>query len=225
MARFRRMTRFRRRRFGGVRGKPRLTRFGRRRGGRAVWSAIRGINKRLTSEVKKFDTAVTEATIASTGQVFGLTAIAQGDQPSNRTGNQIKLKYLQLFGTMTNADQLANGLRIILLQDTRMVADTAPTVAEILTTASWLSNFEVQNASAGRFNILWNQLILNRVSTTDLELHQIKKFFNLSRLPRPHYNGAATTDIHNNHLFLVVLSQTDQQGGIDLTARVGYYDN
>jgi len=218
-----RSTRFRRRRPYSFRG---ASRFKRGRGRpQGVWRAIRSINNRLTAEVKKADIACQDAAVDIAGVVFNLSAIAQGDTVNTRQGNQIKGKYLQLFGTVTLAALANNVVRVIVVQDTKMTADTAPTVAQVLEGGTFNDQFNITEQSAGRFNILYNKLFVNRIGPAQAEAIVIKKFFNIMKYPKPHFNGANATDFDNNHYFLMIIPATDEQGAIDVTSRLGFYDN
>lgn len=205
-------------------------RYGARRGrgrGRSVWRSISSINKRLTSEVKKFDQAVADATLNIGGVVFSLTGIAQGDLATNREGNAIRLKYLQIVGTITNGSVAgnANAIRCILIQDTQMVVGANTTVASVLENSLFNDLLNRVSMSAGRFNILYDQLFTMGTTGQNERVNSIKKYFNLSKLPVVKWTGATSTDFQNNHLFLMLIPQTDELGAVDLNVRVGYYDN
>lgn len=220
----RRFTRFRRRRpirFGGR---------GRRRGFRSPWRAIRSINKRLTSEVKKADTALLDPTIDSAGVTANLTTIAQGDTSSTRTANQIQLKYLTCTGFVTLGVEAtgANQVRVVIAQDTKQVADTTPTVAEIVGTGSPSSLYTATAMTTGRFNLIYDKVFRNvGVAAGTLQTFPLRFTRRLDRKPfiKVKYNGAANTDYDNGSIVVFVIAQTDEIGAIDANFRLGFYDN
>jgi len=220
----RRFPRFRRRRFGGIRGK---SRFSRRM--RNPWRAIRNINKRLASEVKKADTAVTDATIAAAGATFNLTAIAQGDTSSTREGNQIQPKYISGHGNVTLIGANAATVRMLIVQDTKQVADTTPAVTDVLTASTPESLFNATSMSTGRFNIIYDKVFWTNSSAIGSSSVTIpfKIFKRLDRKPyiKVKYNGATNTDFDNGSIVVMVLAQTDENGAIDGNFRLGFYDN
>jgi len=212
----RRSTRFRRRRRGGFRGKSRFTRLAR---------SVRFINKRLSTEVKKADVNVSDATLDIAGTVFNLSAIAQGDTSATREGNQIRLKYITCTGTVNpNAGANASTVRIIVVQDTQMTPGSAPTVAQMVESADPRTLMTRTSATAGRFNLIYDRLFVNSL---DVLTQQFRFFKRLDRKPyvKTTWTGGTTTDFQNGHLFLLALTSVDEIGGIDANVRVGFYDN
>jgi len=214
----RRFTRFRRRRRGGFRGRSRFTRLSR---------AVRFINKRMTTEVKKFDVNVADATVDAGGVVFPITAIAQGDTSANREGNQIRIKYITCLGTAAPGTVT---LRLVLVQDTQMTPATAPTIAQIFEGTDPRTLMNRQSATAGRFNIIWDRLFTTYPgnATEPSSYSQVFRF--TKRLDRKPYvkttwTDGTNTNYQNGHVFLAALVSTDELAGFESNFRVGYYDN
>jgi len=214
----RRSTRFRRRRRGGFRGKSRVTRLAR---------SVRFINKRLTTEVKKADVNVADATLDIAGTVFNLSAIAQGDTSANREGNQIRAKYISCMGTIGTAQAT---IRIIVIQDTQMTPGSAPTVAQITESADTRTLMNRVSATAGRFNIIYDKFFSAYPGSTGggSESTRLIKFYKrLDRKPfvKTTWTGATSTDFQNGHFFMLALTGTDEIGVLDCNVRIGFYDN
>jgi len=214
----RRFTRFRRRRPRRFGGRGRFTRLAR---------SVRSINKRLSSEVKKFDTNVSDLTLDIAGTVFPLSSIAQGDTSANREGNQIRVKYMSCVGTVTVA---ANTIRLIVVQDTAMTPATAPTVAQIVESADTRTLMNRQSATAGRFNIIWDKLLVPWPGDPSGATGGTRMFRWTKRLDRKPYMKTTWTDgtntnYQNGHFFLLALTSTDEVGNLEANFRLGYYDN
>lgn len=184
---------------------------------------VRFINKRLSSEVKKFDTNVVDATLDIGGTIFGLSNIPQGDTVSNREGNQVRPKYIAARGTITLPSD-AVYIRLILVQDTQMTPATAPTNAQILQTTVIEGLMNIVSAGAGRFNILMDRTYRTE---TDGSTQPFKFYKRLDRAPirKMTWTSGTATDFQNGHFFLLAITNLDESGAIDLNFRLGFYDN
>jgi len=222
MARLRRrFPRFRRRRFGGIRGKSRSRRM------RNPWRAIRNINKRLASEVKKVDANFLDATIAAAGVTQNLTAIAQGSTSSTREGNQIQLKYLSAIGKVETNNNTDRGIRILIVQDTKQVADTTPAITDVLTAATVTSLYNVNAMSTGRFNIIYDKVFRTNNGAAAGQDFTFRLFKRLDHKPyiKVKYNGATNADFDNGSIVVMAIAESDEQGAVDINFRLGFYDN
>lgn len=213
--RFTRNRRSRPRRFGG---RSRVTRLARK---------VRFINKRLSTEVKKADVNVLDASLDIAGTVFNLSAIAQGDTSATREGNQIRAKYLSCVGTIASN---TSSTRLIVVQDTQMTPGSAPTVAQITESADTRTLMNRQSATAGRFNIIWDKLFAPWPGGVGSQLESTRVFRFYKRLDRKPYvkttwTGATNTDFQNGHFFLLALTSVDEAGALDANFRLGFYDN
>lgn len=210
-----------------------MGRMGRRKPWRRLARSIRNINKRLTSEVKKHDTNVVDATIDVAGTVTALTSIAQGDTVATRTGNQVQGKYLTFRGSITTGTAITDlsPVRMIIVQDTQMTPGTAPTVAQILEATAVNSLYN--RANVGRFNIIYDRMFgcfpgvdsLAAAVNEPAQAHWFSKTIRISGLPRTRWTGATNTDFQSGHFFLVLLAAVDEGGQIDANFRFGFWDN
>jgi hypothetical protein len=88
------------------------------------------INRDL--EVHYVDTAQATITADSAGVISTqLSTIAQGNNDSNRTGDNVKIKSIQIKGTCVTADA-TNVMRIVLFQWLQNSGSVAPTALDVL---------------------------------------------------------------------------------------------
>lgn len=188
---------------------------------------------RMKPEKKYVDVALTLTNVVdANGGVIHLTQIAQGDTQSTRTGNAVNVTDVKIGLNIDRGASLgaANGhVRIAVVVDKEQVADTSPVGSAIFTSADPicprpnLDNLE-------RFRILYispnldaqmAKLGTETLVPTRSNLVEYQWSGNL----KVSYNGAATTDIEKNGIYLVVLSVFNSDA-IDTsgTARIGYTD-
>lgn len=187
---------------------------------KAAWSGVNYIRGLVNSEVHKFSSSATP-TVDSSGSVTHLTAIAIGDTASTRTGNSIFVRYLYPQYTLTlNASATDTFVRLIFFYDTQQVADTAPTVANVLESVSHLSS--LNNDNKGRFQILADRRYsLQAVDVTSM----IRKLYLPLKL-HINYNGSAGTDQQKNALYLLAISnEATNVPTLSINWRVGFHDN
>lgn len=224
-------------------GRYRRRRFNRRRRGRGrrvmprlsslqralymaqmAWRGVRYIKGLVNSEKYANDVSITSA-IPATGTVVALTDIAQGDTDITRTGNSIFVRSVFLRGSLTSSADDATGtvVRIILFSDTQQTSDTAPSAASVLSGVD--IDAPLNRTTAGRYNIMWDMMFnMPLQSDSGVNIRQVKRFQSLRHHVR--YNGAASTDIQKNGIYLLLLSnQATNTPTPNLTARVMYHDN
>jgi len=113
---------------------------------------------RAGAEVKRYQQITTQSNYLA-GVVTAISDIPQGDTVSQRTGNAVRLKHLDLrvrLATFTDSDV---AWRVIVFTDLRQVFGTAPTVANVLDTDSSLAAYAL--AHAGRFHI-YKDMVVNQ---------------------------------------------------------------
>lgn len=161
------------------------------------------------------------SSISSSGTVFLLNGLAQGDTSSARTGNSVLMRNCHLrLGFAQNATAVTTFYRVILFWDTQQVGDTSPTVTDILESASPYS--PLATASVGRFRILKSWFF-----STDDTKAQTKAINHYSKF-RVHsrFNGTASSDIQKNGLYLMAISdQSTNTPTMAYSMKVGYHDN
>lgn len=179
--------------------------------------SLQRVVKALAPEVKYSDDSIATGNIPVIGSVTLLSSIAQGDTGATRTGNTISVKEVSIFGILQrNATDFAADayLRVAVVVDKQNVADTAPLAADIFADAGqpWVDAPNVANLE--RFRILYMSPLIDMwrvradsdhlaASTPTQAAHfQFTKKMNL----KVSYNGAANTDIEENGVYLVLLS-------------------
>lgn len=187
-------------------------------------TALRGI---INSEKKAFDVINSGTSIDYNGTVVNLSAIAQGDNYNDRTGNSILAKSLQFRYTFTaDATVSTTSVRVIIFQDT-MSLGTVPAPGDVLTTVGashticscYSRIFSLQH----RFKILYDKV--QGLSNTSAQLFNASEYLPLNDHIK--YTGTAGTDEARNQLYVLFLSQrvTSNLPIVQYHSRLLYYDN
>lgn len=157
---------------------------------RRVSKLERKVKKIVPPEVKRFYRSDQDVSPNYTGEIFNLSAIAQGQTDSERIGDQVHAKYLHWRSTFTLTDSPANeqNVRIILFRD---INNTITAVNQVLL-ASAVGTVGAVNApynpqQHGRFVVLYDKTfpmsnyaggIPNRVFKLNKKLNFIMEFDN-----------------------------------------------
>lgn len=112
-------------------------------------------------ELQYNDLAAATYSCDTTGSVTALNLIAQGDDVNARKGRQINNVSIRVHGIFNPQDgaTAANYARVMLVWDSQSNSGTIPTIANILTASTSISNTNLDNRS--RFTILrdWKQAL------------------------------------------------------------------
>lgn len=164
-------------------------------------SGLKYVKSMLNVEKKILDTTVL-TDLSDNGFVQSLTGMATGDTINTRDGNSIKGVYLGGRITLKiNSSATASVARCIVFQDTQQIADTSPTLTEVLQTND-VKSF-LNQAALGRFKILWDKTYtLSQNSPT--ATHQIHVDIPLNHHLR--FNGNTANDTQKGHLYYLALS-------------------
>lgn len=184
---------------------------------RGVWY-LKGL---VNSEMKHYITA-NSGTVNNTGTIVNLCAISQGDSDvGNREGNSIFVRSVfSRIQCVQHASATNTQFRIIFFIDMQQVADTAPSVSNILNSTSCLSS--LSTGSAGRYKILKDYCF--STNTASGTTRDIKYFTNLRHHVR--FNGSADTDIQKGCLYMLFLSdQATNTPTLYWNTKIGYHDN
>lgn len=201
--------------------------------------SLQRVVRNLAPEIKYVDNSVGASNITSGGAVVHLTAIAQGDTQGTRTGNTVYVKSLSIIGRWSRASDVAlgvnNAYRIIVFVDKEQIADTAPSVSDVVAGSPIPQFPNLDNLE--RFRVLYfgpikeaarmqtdaDAFVLGTPSTTPT----VNMYFKVNLKPniKVSYNGSASTDIEKNGIYIGFISN-DIQDTIDTvaTCRVGYTD-
>lgn len=177
----------------------------------------------VNSELYKLDNQDTGTIITDAGTYsVHLTNIAIGDGDSDRTGNSVYVRSLDLRGQFiyntTGTDP--QFVRLALVLDTQQIADTPPTYTQIYNGADY--NAHLNPDTVGRFKILYSKVFaLDNVNS-------LERMINIRKIMRHHvrYNGSTINDIQKGGLFLVACSSEPTNGPkIIWNCRTSYHDN
>lgn len=187
----------------------------------AAYRGVKYLSGLVNSEKFKLDTTVSVNPDNSSGSVIHLTGAASGDTDSSRTGNSIFVRSLYCrFRIDKHASATNTNVRILLVVNKQQVADTAPAITDVLESVD--TTAPLNNATVGRFSILWDRTFnVNSVSqpTYNTQLYKPMKL-------HCRYNGTAGTDIQKNGIYLLIFSnEATNTPAVNGLFRVSYHDN
>lgn len=187
----------------------------------SAWKGVQYLGQLINSEKHMTDFASTVSP-SSSGGVISLCGVAQGDTRSARTGNCILLSSILFREVFTlNGSATSSTIRRIVFIDTQQVADTDPSVGAVLESSSHLSPLNAN--SFGRFKILNDEMIT--VDNVGKRSCSTKHFIDKVQL-HMRYNGANSTDIAKNGLYVLYISnEGTNTPAVDYSFRIGFYDN
>lgn len=162
--------------------------------------------------------------VTTTAGITHLTPIAQGDSNISRTGNSILAKTLNMqMEVVMHNSATSTFFRILVIQDKQQVADTPPTIADILEASSSTNSIYEINTH-GRFKILKNYHF--SLDTYKARSKVIKFHYKFPKTHHIRYNGSASSDIQKNGVYLVLLSnEATNAGNVNWYSTFTYHDN
>lgn len=186
---------------------------------KSALAGVRYLRGLVNSEMYKYDLDVTP-TVDTTGTVTHLTGIAVGDGDNQRTGNSIFVRGMYIrFSMKINAVATASLIRILLVRDRQQVADTVPTIADVLEAVT--PNAPLNSNSVGKYDILWDRVVALQLANLDNKF--LTKFIPCRSHVR--FNGTAGTDIQRNGVYLMIFSNDANAPTVTYSSRITYHDN
>lgn len=191
-------------------------------------SIAKGVAAVVNTEYKHFD-KTTSLSPNTSGLVYHLTNIPQGDDDNQRNGRSIRTKSLYIRGEfkMSNSTPItsyvSNYYRLLLVMD-RENKGTLPTVSDILETTSWNSPLKMDNSR--QWVVLKDKLIT--LDNAKGRSKVFKYFKPLDTHIKYQGTGAAQADSRNNQLFLVAISNESNPDVLpifEFYSRLRYIDN
>lgn len=177
--------------------------------------ALRKVNMLMKEVEDKYDDlSIAGQSIATNGITNHLTSIAEGMTSLTRTG--LKITPVSVYARLhflANQNVSASDvqyIRLLFVRDRQQEADTPPAASDILNSPTITS--PLNRLRMSRFQVLYDRVF--KVSkTTDGSSspeHFVKVWLGPKRLSKHpvRYNGAATTDIQKNGLYMIYLSDT-----------------
>jgi len=193
--------------------------------------SLQRVVKNLCPEQKYADISFTASNIATTGYVAHLTAIAQGDTQSTRTGNTIDVTSVSVRGSFSAAADIAlvSYMRIAIVVDKQQIADTTPNVSDVFTSDPVIALPTLANLE--RFRVLHLSPVYD-VRRMSLDTDNVgpptqSAYFDYTWKGniKVSYNGTAATDQNKNNIYFLILSDVSAAtldfGGY---ARIGFTD-
>lgn len=189
----------------------------------SAYKGVKYLKTLVNSELCYIDTTPINGTVNSTpGNIGLITAIAQGDSASSRTGNSVLAKSVTVHGYVAwNATGTQQNMAVWLVKDTQQVGDTTPTWGTIFS-GSNVQCFMNRDTGAGRF-----QIMKKWIFTQDESRDQIVFEYNtIIKNTHIRWNGPAASDIQKNGLYIVAVSnQTVNLPSLQTQVRFNYHDN
>lgn len=180
----------------------------------------------INTEKKYIDTSYLNQPIDNTGSTFWLTSIAQGDNDSQRNGNQLLASDLTVRYTLgINSNwTVPCTYRVAVIVDKEFDAGTFPSIAQLFEdSTNPLSS--INRDYSKRFVMIKSAVyVLNTTSNPSVsDKLYVKTPYHIF------YDGATNTsaDAKENQIFLVVWSDNDNidQSNLNFYSRLNYYDN
>lgn len=184
------------------------------------------VKKLLNVEYKVHDvtSSGTLTAISGGGDVFSLSAIAQGDDRGERNGDSILLKNFNLRMYVVGNDTVVSVFRMLIFFDNDNRGET-PAMTDVLDTATLMSHRNLDNIR--RFTVLHDKFMTIGSTTHN---NRIKKIQVNKTFSKKHIKFTGPTsgsgDYGNGALFMIILSgnSTNMQS-YDMRTRLRYIDN
>lgn len=158
---------------------------------------ITGLARSVRPELKYLDTNATDTDIYTTSGVASLTTIIQGDGVSNRSGQKVRLKSIQIKGILqqdTDTAGVTNLYRLVILIDKKCEAG-APTWTDVFNNENIYSlrDLAVNNVDPKRFKIIWDRTFRTKLDAdgTSEEKKHFKFYKKLNHEAEYIQNGGA----------------------------------
>lgn len=208
--------------YGALRLKRSATKISTAKMARSAYQGVKRMKRLINVEEFILDTGVTGSAVNSTGFTYNFTAIANGDGQGARTGNSILVKSVRVKGVFKiNVLATCSDVRIIIFRDKQQVADTDPTIGQVLDTTGEPVALP-SDLTTGRFEILsdghfWLGSTSQQGQCFDFEIPVNK---------HARYNGTATSDIQMGGVYMLCVSnEVTNSVSMVWQGRTVYFDN
>lgn len=190
--------------------------------------ALKGVNYLkglVNSELFINDTIGSVGPLYTNGTVTALTAIAQGDGQSGRTGNSIFVRGIDYnIDSIIHPSAVDTLVKWWIVIDMQQVGDTAPVLGDFLQTTGSANAplSHLNSANLGRFKILACKM----AQLDDSSRQQQFQSGHIDLRHHVRYNGTASTDIQKGGIYFITVSnQNTNNPTIYCNIRVRYHDN
>lgn len=194
-------------------------------------------------EVKYLDTAISLLNVVdTTGAIQHLTAASQGVGVTNRVGNKMRVKHIycqvrvsEAEASIGTAPTTSNYIRWAVVRDRQQVGDGTPASTDVFTDVTTPQHSIMNINSQGRFEILYLSPLIsaariaNAVTPVATLLNQAPTQSNSYEFQRScnfevTFNGAASTDIQKNGLYVCVITNINDTVDVDGYCRLRFTD-
>lgn len=186
-------------------------------------------------ELKTSYSVATDGSLDLEGTIYHISSVAQGDLQTNRSGNVINGKTVELRCTLSNANAAADApaptrIRVILFKDRQQNA-AAPTIANLLrdpTDGERTINSSINHATfPKRFKVYYDRVHTFNYGNTGGSNGIVSKNIKLYvKVPgKIIYSGANATDIVNNQIYAFFVTAVDEIGAFTATGTINYTDS
>lgn len=194
--------------------------------------ALRKIDKLEDKIEKKYFTDSYPTALSTTFAIFGMTFIGQGDTGTTRDGNVIFVRSVRLRILLTpsgNSDT-PSMVRLIVFRDNQQNVDVAPTASDlVLTTTNFNSMYN--KAEQKRFKIYYDKtfdtnarsIAYDGATTLTYEPSVFKDKWIFPNC-NVYYNGASTSDIQKNGLYVAIAKSSAMTVTPDIQFQVCFND-
>lgn len=186
------------------------------------WQAIKYLKGLVNSERMYSDTT---HQIQAQNQVQRIVNVAQGDGPSQRTGNSILLRSIYIRGQIEINSAVSSNTRFTLaiVRDMQQISDTSPSASDIFEDPTD-SESMIKRDTAGRFKVIYRKTSFLAPVASGKNVQMIKIYKGMREHLR--YNGTGVGDVQKGFYYLVLLtSETTNFPNLQVVSRVSYHDN
>ena len=163
---------------------------------------------------------VTTGVPAIAGAMIYKSSIAQTDDYSGRTGDQIRIHEIKY--TVSLVDTANNELRLIIVEDSEQYgASNAPTVGDILASATYTSQYNPILQANNRFKYLLDRRL--DVSATGKQLRTVDGTIKMKGITSYVGTDAASASGGKNSIWALVIGFA-ATGGYTLTTSIAFRD-
>lgn len=181
-----------------------------------VVNTARRVNRLTKSIEHKFSIQNYSTALVNGGVVQLLSGIAQGDTGSTRDGDKISIKSIKIRGQIKwtpiggTPANTPSFFRLVVFRDKQQIADTAPSVADVVSGGNASSLYSLTYYQMKRFKILKDMtLTLNPPNSINVATQILqKKLFKLTIVPdvaQTIFNGANATDTQRGHFYMILI--------------------
>lgn len=184
--------------------------------------ALRGVKQLrgiINSELHRKDSTATPS-VSTSGYIFTVSDIVQGDVYDNRQGNSILVKSLNIQGNIKwNTSATDSALTMWVIIDTQQASDTTPSIGDIFNGQGPHSILNAQ--TVGRYKILLKK---HYSQDSSKQLVFVDEHMTMNHHVR--YNGALASDIQKGGIYVVFISNRGTLSPqATIVSRLSYYDN